>query len=121
VSRSIITNRTGSYSKSGDSRVRVYGPRWMHNSSFSREEFGVLVVAERLAPFPEGTLGHESGRLDEVTVYREFVAGSERYDAEARNKIGSRGAFCAVPPDAARVDAAIARAHEALRVVEVAS
>ena len=75
----------------------------------------VRVSAMRLMPYPEGTLGHSRGWLDDVEVYGELVPGTEEWQPTSRNKIGGFGAFADVTPAQAAIDDAIERAKAALR------
>lgn len=74
----------------------------------------VRVTAQRLMPYPEGTIGHEKGWLEDVDLYSEVVMGSEVWEPMSRNKIGALGAIADVKPSQERVDAAIQRAILAL-------
>jgi hypothetical protein len=88
-------------------RITVKGPRYFGT------RFGVMVVAERAEPFPPGTVGASNGWTNHVVVERIFVAGTERYDADSTNRIGTKGAFEDVPPSAADITAAVERARSA--------
>lgn len=79
-----------------------------------RGTISVRVIAERLTPYPEGTIGHDNGESYYAEIYGENVDGGEVRDAAARNKLGTLGAYVDVPPSQERLDAAFARAHAAL-------
>lgn len=90
--------------------LKVTGPRYVPVGN--HEEYGVLVTVRRWLPYPEGTLGAEDGGVREVTVYSEFVPGSERLDPTARARVSGviEGAYVPVPPSPEAVEAARQRA-----------
>lgn len=86
-------------------------PAHVHVTRYGAQVLGMRAGLER-HEWGIAVTGYAAGYRQ---VYRRVVRGGERWDATARNNVGTHGAFVNEPPSDAQVQTAIHAAQQAIR------